>query len=731
MTAVRAVDGAWVDYHGQRYHLERRQDRKMEWRCRATLVHMVWTDAELQRKVASGEARFFSGIGRAPVNGKTSRVHGRRKASEIDHEEARRKLVYVLALKEAGIPAADKVQRDWQLVIDATYEDQGRTWKRLRTRTDETVAKPTVKSARRWVVDAGNPPKLENLIPRHRHKGNYDDRLDADLRELIGNLVDEHYLCRPPITLDDLKDRIAGKMADFNAKRIKDGGKPLSAPGFTAIQSSIDAVSKDVVLRSRYGEMAAFLRYGSAEAQADPEGALDRVELDATRMDLFVVDPDTLLPIGRPWLVVVLDRCTRMILGWFVTFEPPSTLALMQALRNAILPKLYLDQLKEERGWVIDREPETGGVPRVLAVDRARENIAGSLARFAMRIGINRVEIMAGKKPWLKGAVEKVIGTITRKVLHPTKGTTFHNTLVRMGYDSMKDAVCTPDDLDYGLHKFFIDIYPYTKHRSLNGRQPIKVWREKTDEHPVDIIGHIDDVAHLFGRTDEAKPGRFGINAHSMQYFSQGLLDVQTSDQFQKALADQGGKLEFHTDPACIDVIHVRMPHDESKVIMVAVSPRWREYARGLSLWHHRKIREFIRADASTDAATLLKAKLDLVEIMRGSALGKRRSIRASSQVARIEGVGRVAPAGTDARNTVPGTAAHDARPKPKPNASNNTGVADGGAAHLRLVQPLEAQVDTTAGIEDNQDGGGGVTAPQADDVDKGASKRRKKGWKP
>ncbi|WP_210358083.1 integrase catalytic domain-containing protein [Sphingomonas beigongshangi] len=734
MTAVRAVDGAWVDYHGQRYHLERRQDHTMEWRCRSTLVHMVWTDAELQRKVASGEARFFSGIGRPPATGKASRVHGRRKPSELDFEEARRKLVYVLALREKGMPGADATPAKWQEVIDTTYEDQGRTWKRLRSRTHEIEAKPSLKSVRRWVAAAGDPPKLANLISRHRHKGNYEDRIDGELRDLIGDMVDEHYLIRPPITIDDLKDRIAGKMAEFNAKRAAEGLKPLPAPGLTAIQTSIDAIPKDRVLRTRYGEMAAFLRYGSAEAQKDPAAPLDRVELDATRLDLFVVDPDTLLPIGRPWLVVALDRCTRMVLGWFITFEPPSTLALMQALRNAILPKLYLDQIKEERGWVIDREPETGGVPRVLAVDRARENIAEHLARFAMRIGINRVEIMAGKKPWLKGAVEKVIGTITRKVAHPAKGTTFHNTLVRMGYDSINDAVCTPDDLDYGLHKFFIDIYPWTKHRGLNGRQPIKVWREKTDAYPVDIIGHIDDVAHLFGRTDHAKPGRFGINAHAMQYFSLELLEVQRSAAFQKALADQGGKLEFHTDPACIDMIHVRMPHEHDRVIPVPVAPKWREYARGLSLWHHRRIREFIRADASTDAAALLKAKLDLIEIMRGSALGKRRSIRASSQVARLEGVGRVAPAGNDARNTVPGTEAHASRPKPKPNASNDQGQIEqkATAQHLRLVDDDKDAVAVTGENENERVDGGedaGVPTPDADG--KGAPKRRKKGWKP
>jgi putative transposase len=700
MTRIKLLDGAWIDYRGQRWHLERRHLDKIEWRCRETLTHQIFTDAELQKQIRLGKVSLFNGVGREPKTGRSSRVHGKRGASDIDLEEAKRKLIYVLALRSHGLPAEGRPESDWQQVIDQVYEEQGRHWKRLRSRTDEVVSKPSVKSARRWVGDAGDPPKLEKLISNHRFKGNYDDKIDPELRKLIGTFVDEHYLRRPPITLVDLKVRIAGAMPDFNAGRAERGLSRLPAPGEKAIQSSIDAVPKHTVVRLRYGEMAAFLRYGSAEAQEDPEKPLDRVELDATRMDLFVVDPESHLPIGRPWLVVVLDRCTRMVLGWFVTFEPPSILALMQALRNAMLSKDYVQELKEERGWIIDNDPETFGVPRVLVVDRARENIAEHVARFAVRAGVNRVEIMAGKKPWLKGAVERVIKTISEKLLHPTKGTTFHNTLKRLGYNSQKDAVCTPDDLDYALHKFFIDIYPFEPRRGLNGRQAIKVWREKTEDCPVDSVGTIDEVAHLFGRTDRAVPGRYGINAHSMQYFSRELLDVQTSDQFQKALAKQGGKLEYHLDPAQIDMIHVRMPH-VNEIIHVPVAPKWREYARGLSLWHHRRIREFIRADASTDAATLLKARLDLIEIMRGSAASRKTGQRARSMTARMEGLQRLAPAGTDARNTVPGSDAHTKKvgksKSKRPTASNDDAQPTATKPHIRLVVDQEVAAEGQA----------------------------------
>lgn len=697
MTRVKLEAGAWIDYRNRRWHLERRHDDKIEWRCRDTLTHHIFTDAQLQKEIRLGKVKLFDGVGREPHEGKVSRVHGRRTHSDLDIEEAKRKLIYVLALKREGIPGEGKTEQHWQKVIDAVYEEQGRHWKRLRSRTDEAVRKPTVKSARRWVVLAGDLPKLRKLISEHRHKGNYDDKIDAELRTLIGRYVDEEYLVRPPITLDELVVRVAGGMTAFNATRAERDLHPLPAPGRTAIQSSIDAVPKDLVLRMRYGEMAAFLKYGSAEAQADPEKPLDRVELDATRMDLFVIDPETGLPIGRPWLVVVLDRCTRMVLGWFVTFEPPSILALMQALRNAMLSKDYVEQLKEERGWVIDNEPETFGVPRVLVLDRARENIAEHVARFAVRAGINRVEIMAGKKPWLKGAVERIIKTISERVLHPTKGTTFHNTLKRMGYNSQKDAVCTPDDLDYGLHKYFIDVYPFEPRRGLNGRQAIKVWREKTEECPVDSVGTIEEVAHLFGRTDTAVPGRFGINALSMQYFSTELLEVQRNDQFQKALAKQGGRIEYHLDPAHIDMIHVRLPHTD-QIIHVPVAPKWREYALGLSLWHHRRIREFIRADASTDAPALLKARLALTEIMRGSAICKKMGQRARTTSARMEGLQRTAPAGTDARNTVPGSDADIAKKRRggRPKASNDdAGKAEAKPAKVKLVTSDGATIAT------------------------------------
>jgi putative transposase len=653
MSYINIVAGAFIDYRNGRWNYERRQDHLLEWRQVRTFEHLLLSDREMQKLIRTGELRLYNGDGKPPAEGQASRVHGQREPSDLDWEEAGRRLMYVQAIHDADLFRPGTAVSDWDHEIEHVFATHGSGWTELRgKRRGGPACRPNYRSVRRWVTDGGRKPTQRKLLPKNRFKGNYSDRLPNALRKFIHDRVEKHYLRRPAITLDMLKTIIHVELKTFNEKRVAAGESVLDPPGDTAIQSSIESVPKDEVLRRRYGDMAAFLEYGSAEAQEDPEAPLDRVELDATPCDLFVVDPDTGLPIGRPTLVVAIDRCTRMILGWFVTFEKPSVLALMQCLRHAILSKDYLDEMREKHGWAIENECEAFGVPRVLRVDRGRENIAEHLARFAVRAGISRVEITAGKKPWLKGAVERVIKTISERVFHPTQGTTFHNVLMRMGYNPQTDAVCTPADLDYALHKFFIDVYPFEQRRSLNNRQAIAVWRDKTRNFPVESIGSIEQVAHLFGRTEFAKPGRHGIHYENMQYFSSELLALLTNAQFKHALADQGGKIEFHVDPGDLSQIHVRLPHLGGQTLIVPVAPKWTRYATGLSIWHHRRIREYASEEARGDAEALLQAKYDLMEITKGTGLAKRGGLRARGMSARMEGLMRSSRAGTDARTT-------------------------------------------------------------------------------
>ncbi|MGB5633992.1 MAG: hypothetical protein WBM86_14590, partial [Waterburya sp.] len=60
------------------------------------------------------------------------------------------------------------------------------------------------------------------------------------------------------------------------------------------------------------------------------------------RLPLFVVDTETRLPLGTPWLTSAIDKYSGVNLGYYASFEPPSYLSVMQCLSHAIRTKNYL-----------------------------------------------------------------------------------------------------------------------------------------------------------------------------------------------------------------------------------------------------------------------------------------------------------------------------------------------------------------------------------------------------
>ena len=56
----------------------------------------------------------------------------------------------------------------------------------------------------------------------------------------------------------------------------------------------------------------------------------------------MVIDTETRLPLGRPWLTTMINVCTKMITGFYLSFHPPGYLSVMRCLLHAVCPKSYL-----------------------------------------------------------------------------------------------------------------------------------------------------------------------------------------------------------------------------------------------------------------------------------------------------------------------------------------------------------------------------------------------------
>lgn len=69
------------------------------------------------------------------------------------------------------------------------------------------------------------------------------------------------------------------------------------------------------------------------------DNALEVVQIDYTPVDVIVVDEAHRLPIGRPWLTLAIDVATRVVVGFYVSLEAPSSTSVALCLTQSVLPK--------------------------------------------------------------------------------------------------------------------------------------------------------------------------------------------------------------------------------------------------------------------------------------------------------------------------------------------------------------------------------------------------------
>ena len=98
-------------------------------------------------------------------------------------------------------------------------------------------------------------------------------------------------------------------------------------------------VDRYLLMRARHGKVVANAKRKPRAAGVITTRPLERVELDHFLCDVHLVCGRTGVPLGRPWLTLAVDHYSGMVVGYHLTFAPPSAASVLAALRHAILPK--------------------------------------------------------------------------------------------------------------------------------------------------------------------------------------------------------------------------------------------------------------------------------------------------------------------------------------------------------------------------------------------------------
>jgi putative transposase len=242
---------------------------------------------------------------------------------------------------------------------------------------------------------------------------------------------------------------------------------------------------------------------------------LDLYQVDHTKVDVIVVDEYERRPLGRPWLTLVLDVASRMIAGYYLTFDPPCSTSVALALSHAVLPKeRYLQELGLQAEWPIS------GLPCVVHVDNADEFHARALKRGCQEHGI-QLCYRPPLQPHYGGHIERLIGTLMKE-MHLLPGTTFSSVKERGEYDSAARAVMSMQELEQWLALQITGAYHQSVNRHLRC-SPLQAWRRL---HKPDRIRHPDDPNRFyidFLPVEQRLIRRDGIQLFRIHYWDNAL----------------------------------------------------------------------------------------------------------------------------------------------------------------------------------------------------------------
>jgi putative transposase len=320
----------------------------------------------------------------------------------------------------------------------------------------------------------------------------------------------------------------------FEAIRRECKVRGLRPPGNETIRRRLKASDPIAIAAGRHGRKMARDRHGPAKAHFEPSRQpLGLVEIDHTRVDVFVVDDVYRESIGRPWLTLAIDVFSRIVVGYYLTLEAPSSLSVALCMAQMVGDKAsWLAQRGVAADW-------PGGLPTSIHLDNATEFHADALVRGCEEHGIV-INYRPVATPHYGGHIERLIGTMMGEV-HLLPGTTFSNVAERGEYDSERRAVMTLAELELWLIRQIAVLYHGSRHKGLGERTPLGVWNEavssgqgpRTASNPAQV--RLDFLPFAF-----RQPRRDGIELFKLGYWHDAL----------PALAAHGkAKLPVRYDP--------------------------------------------------------------------------------------------------------------------------------------------------------------------------------------
>src|SRR5690606_21935997 len=127
--------------------------------------------------------------------------------------------------------------------------------------------------------------------------------------------------------------------------------------------------------------------------------------------DIELISQRTGKPLGRPWLSLAVDAFSRRVVGFYLTFDPPSYVSVMMIMRDIVRRFQRL--------------------PEMIVVDNGRDLTSGAFQSFLQVMGVH-LRLRPAGQPRAGAVMERLFGTAHSQFIHNLAGNTKATKQVRM-----------------------------------------------------------------------------------------------------------------------------------------------------------------------------------------------------------------------------------------------------------------------------------------------------------
>lgn len=302
----------------------------------------------------------------------------------------------------------------------------------------------------RWVEAYAKTQRISVLLRKKRSDTGVK-RLSQAQEEVIQEAIVTRYLTAEKCDADAVIEEVG----------LLCSQRKLKKPHGNTIRNRINEVSERTKMEKRRGRKVAAEHFEPIRGNfPGADYPLAVVQIDHTPMDVIAVDEHDRQPIDRPFLTIVIDVFSRMIIGFAIYFEKPSAFTTGLVISHAVLPK---DDWLKEMG--VDVDWPCWGKMRKIHLDNAKEFRGTVVGRACEEHNIT-VEHRPKGRPQYGGHVERGFRTFMKRA-HRLKGTTFSNVAEKAEYDSEGRAVLTRKELERWFTLYVAKFYPNKFHRGI------------------------------------------------------------------------------------------------------------------------------------------------------------------------------------------------------------------------------------------------------------------------